>query len=445
MKSRNMTTMGAVFLVILGATLLLFPNVSDDEEVVTGEIVSREKTVRDTSTRSTEESDVREEPAPIELATTTVEMSDGSSADFRLADGFGISVAAEDVGKARFMTKSPDGRIFVPDLVDYKLSHEGKIFILDDFNEETHEFETKHTYLSGLRGPNSVAFYTDENGQHWIYVALTAHLLRYPYEAGDTSPSADPEVIAEFPNDQVPGQESVVWHITRTVQVRDGRLHVSVGSGCDSCEQPEGEMRGMIYNMNPDGSDKRVVADGLRNAVGFTWADGTIYATENGVDHLGPGAPDGVMYRITEEEHYGWPYCYESDGEIERDTATDWQREYSCDEAPRSFASFRPHTAPLGVEYFPSFVKTSEGRQKTHPVLENSFLVALHGSFEPQLGNGYKIVRVSKEGNVETFADGFLGENNERYARPVDFLQHDENSFFFTDDYRGRIYYVSAE
>ena len=376
----------------------------------------------------------------ITYATHTVPVGDGRTARFRMAKPFDISVAAEGLGKVRFMTRSPDGRIFVPDLVDYKLSHEGKLYILDDFNERTGEFETKHTYLSGLRGSNDIAFYTDETGQTWLYLALTEHLLRYPYEPGDTEPSGEPEVITTFPNEQAKSAESVVWHITRTIDFYNGRLFVSVGSGCNACEQPEGYMGGMIYSMAPDGSDTQVYARGLRNAVGFTWArlpDATttqLFATENGVDHLGSDAPDDVMYRLQEGQHYGWPYCYEEDGEYVKDTSREWENDYSCGRVPEPFGVFKPHTAPLGLLYF----------EHAPEVIKNSFLVALHGSFDTQIGNGYKIMRVGPDGDTDVFMDGFLRTEPEpiRYGRPVDILQHSTSSFFFTDDHRGRIYWV---
>ncbi|MDZ4231594.1 MAG: PQQ-dependent sugar dehydrogenase [Patescibacteria group bacterium] len=397
------------------------------------------------------------EAAPIKLAPVTVAFADGTQSTFQLAEPFQLAVAAEGLGRPRFMAMSPDGRMFVPDLVNMNLSREGKIYVLENFDETAKRFQTKRTYLSGLRGPNSIAFYTDKNGQGWIYIALTAHVIRYPYNAGDTKPSADPEIVAAFPNQQVPGESSVVWHITRTIKLFDDRLYVSVGSGCNACEQPEGEMRAMIYSMDPGGGDKRIYADGLRNAVGFTWAEGELYATVNGVDHLGLQTPDDVMYKLTEGEHYGWPYCYESNKEIYPDLTQKWARSFSCAQVPRSFSAFGPHTAPLGIQYF---------SKDAHPLLGNSFLVALHGSFEPEIGAGYHIVRVSKSGEKEVFMDGFLTgkgeqtgrivntvyahtdqltEDTKRSGRPVDILQSSANSFFFTDDYKGRIYYVYAE
>lgn len=372
---------------------------------------------------------------PIELVTRTVTLDDGNTLTFQLAEPFEVAVAAEDMGKARFMAMSPEGRMFVPDLVNYNLSREGKIYILEDFNEEAKRFETKHTYLSSLRGPNSVAFYTDKNGQDWIYIALTANLIRYPYEAGDTEPSSEPEVITEFPNTQEPNQTSVVWHITRTLLFQDDRLYIAIGSGCNSCEQFDQGMRGMVVSMNPDGTDEKMYADGLRNAVGLEWTGDSLYTTANGVDHLGPNAPDERMFRLSEGEHYGWPYCYEVDGEIRAERPGEWERSFSCKDAPHSFVAFPPHSAPLGLAYFSDF----------NPTLNRAFLIALHGSFEPEVSSGYEIVRVSDEGETEVFMTGFQNDAYEVFARPVDILQYDEDSFFFTDDFGGRIFYVYAE
>lgn len=379
---------------------------------------------------------MRSEPTelpPIELAEHTITFSDGASATFALAEPFEITIAADGLGKARSIARSPDGRLFIPDMVDMKLSHEGRIWILDDWNPETMRFESKATYLSGLRGPHDVEFYTDADGNDWIYLTLTDRLIRYPYKAGDMEPSGEAEVIATFPNQQSPTADGVVWHITRTILFDNDTLYVSVGSGCNVCEQPEGEQRALILVMDPDGSNVRVYADGIKNAVGMEMVDGVLYATENGVDHLGAEDPDDLMYRVEEGAHYGWPYCYEADGVKHADASVAWTREpVACETAPLSFTAFDAHSAPLGITYF----------EDTHPMIEGAFLVALHGSFVPSIGNGYQLMRVSREGEQAVFMEGFLNEQGERVARAVDILPFDENSFFFTDDHAGRLYYV---
>ncbi|PIR85112.1 glucose/sorbosone dehydrogenase [Candidatus Kaiserbacteria bacterium CG10_big_fil_rev_8_21_14_0_10_45_20] len=384
---------------------------------------------------------VQEEEVPaddelpaLQLSERVVMFSDGTKEVFRVAEPFDIAISAEGLGKARFMAMSPDGRLFVPDMVDYKLSHEGKLYILDDYNSETRQFETKHTYLSGLRGPNSVAFYTDAEGNDWLYLALTTHLLRYPYREGDTTPSGEPEVVYEFPNEQSPGEVSVVWHVTRTLLFKDDTLYISVGSGCNSCEHLAGDLRGMVVAMNPDGTNARMYADGLRNSVGIEWALGSVFATNNGADHLGEDRPDETLYRLSEGTHYGWPFCYESEGSMHNDTTSLWDDTIECADVPRPLATFEARSAPLGIAFF----------EEGHMAFKGAFLVALHGSFNPELRKGYEIVRVSQEGKTAVFMDGFQKEDGSRTARPVDIFQYTEDSFFFTDDFYGRLYLVYA-
>jgi glucose/arabinose dehydrogenase len=381
--------------------------------------------------------EAEEQPA-IVLAPKEISFADGTEAVFLLDENFNVAVVAENLGKARFMTKSPDGRFFVPDMVDYALSQEGKVWILDDFNEETKQFETKATYLSDLRGPNNIAFYTDENGVSWLYMALTEHLIRYPYQAGDMTPSGPAEILYTFPNEQSEDAVGTVWHITRTIHFSGDTLFVSIGSGCNSCEESPDEFRAGILAMNPDGTAVRTYADGLRNAVGLGVVDGVLYATENGVDHLGDDAPDDVLYAIREGMFYGWPYCYEVDGEKVEDTSRAWNlSNFDCSTVPTSFVSFDPHSAPLGFAYFSD--------ENTHPKLRNSFLVALQGSWNQGIGTGYQVMRVSLAGDKEVFMDGFIEEEGERVGRPVDVFQYNEDSFFVTDDFNGRMYYVHAE
>lgn len=375
-------------------------------------------------------------PPPITRVSQSVTFADDSTAVLDVAEGFDIAVAAEDLGKARFMTMSPDGRIFMPDMIDYNLSHEGRVLILSDFNEETLRFDTIETYLSNLRGPNNVVFYTDEAGDTWLYLTLTEALVRYPYEAGDTSPSGPREIVYRFPNAASPNADGVVWHITRTLEVHDGTFYIGVGSGCNSCEQPLDEERAVIIAMDPDGKNSRVYVEGFKNAVGLGFVGDQMYATENGTDHLGDDAPNDGMYKVVEGEHYGWPYCYQSEGTKVFDTTRTWEREpVDCADSPLYFSAFDAHSAPLGFAHF------ARGAHKT---LENSFLVALQGSWEPEIGTGYQVMRVAMDGSQEVFIDGFMDAEGERVGRPVDILPTGPGSFFLTDDFNGRMYYVYA-
>ncbi len=369
------------------------------------------------------------------LVARSTAFSDGSSVEFRLPQEFSVSAAAEQLGKARFMAKSPDGRLFVTDMVNASDNLQGKIYVLGEFDVSSQRFNKKDVYLSNLRNPNSLAFYTELSGTQWIYIALTDKLIRYPYRNGDIRPSGQEQVIARFPdygNSFLQGG----WHLTRTVAIHEDKIYVSVGSSCNACEEKPEELRAMILEMNPDGSNQQVYARGLRNAVGLKWVDSRLYATEMGSDHLGDDKPSEPFFKIEKDKHYGWPYCYQDNGQVRADDSRIWSgKNIQCAAVPVAFAAFPAHSAPLGLEYF--------GEQGPES-LRGSFLVALHGSGNVNIGTGYSLVRVAPDGTVETFMDGFLS-NGKRVARPVDVLRWDSDSFFVSDDYTGKLFYIQEK
>ncbi|MES2436981.1 MAG: glucose/sorbosone dehydrogenase [Patescibacteria group bacterium] len=356
----------------------------------------------------------------------TVTRANGSSIVLTAPESYSINVAAEGLGRARFMAWSPDGKLFVTDMHDLSDNSLGKINILSGFDRTTNTFASTTVYASKLRNPNSVAFYEDNEGKNWIYIALTDRLIRYPYSAGDIAPQGKPQIIARFP-DYGLSYKYGGWHLTRTVSIHDDKVYVSVGSSCNTCEEKEAE-RASIIQMNPDGSEPKFFARGLRNAVGLIWIDNVLYATNMGADHLGDDVPNDMFYKIMPGNHYGWPYCYVKDGLIFDDTSVEWKNKtVLCDLVPTTFANLPAHSAPLGVSYF-----------------NNQFLVALHGSGKPELGAGYKIVSINQQGSTTDFISGFK-QGPDIYGRPVDILPLSESSFFFTDDYKGLLYFVSKK
>ena len=181
----------------------------------------------------------------------------------------------------RFMAKSPDRRIFVTDMYSLADNRRGAVYILDQFDPADRRFKRVLPYLEGLRNPNSIAFYTDQTGTNWFYLALTDRLVRYKYESGENTPTGQPEVLATFP-DYGLGYKYGGWHLTRTVVIGDnGKIYVSVGSSCNACEETE-EVRASILEMDPDGKNRRYFARGLRNAVGLRWVNGQSIRNQHG-------------------------------------------------------------------------------------------------------------------------------------------------------------------
>jgi glucose/arabinose dehydrogenase len=378
----------------------------------------------------------RELARPLKLMPQRVTLSGGRSFSLSVPEGYAFSVAAQGLKRVRFMAKSPDGRIFVTDMYNLSDNKKGIVYVLDRFDPASRSFLKVTPYLTHLRNPNSVAFYTDRNGTVWFYLALTDRLLRYRYEAGQDAPTERPEVLATFP-DYGLNYKYGGWHLTRTVIVgSNDKIYVSVGSSCNACVEEE-EVRASVLEMDPDGGNRHLYARGLRNAVGMRWVEGRLFVTDMGADHLGDAKPADTMYIVREGANYGWPYCYQSGSKVYADAKFNPRgKKLPCRNVPTAYAAFDAHSAPLGLEYF------DDGSAAE---LKDSFLVALHGSTKRSLGRGYRVARVHSDGDThaapEDFIEGFQ-QAGKVYGRPADIFNLGGGAFLLTDDYAGVVYYV---
>lgn len=364
----------------------------------------------------------------LRLTPRHISLKNGESFDLSLPEGFAINVAAEGLKRVRFMSKSPDNRLFVTDMYNLTDNRKGVVYILDEFDPATKRFKRVIPYLTGLRNPNSVAFFTDHSGTNWFYLALTDRLLRYHYEAGKNAPVGEPEVLATFP-DYGLGYKYGGWHLTRTLTVgSNGKIYISVGSSCNACEEKE-DVRASILEMDPDGKNLRHFARGLRNAVGLRWIDGRLYASNMGADHLGLNRPADTLLAVKDGANYGWPYCFQAGTRIYSDRKFSSSK-IDCRKVPAAQTAFAAHSSPLGFEFFQD---ESDGY----------FLVALHGSTRKSLNRGYKVVRVSTAHSnaPEDFITGFI-QGGKVYGRPADIFRAGNDSFFLTDDRAGVVYFV---
>ncbi len=370
----------------------------------------------------------------LRLTPHKISLAKGSTFNLNLPEEFEIMVAAEGLKRLRFMSKSPDNRVFVTDMYNLADNKRGAVYILEDFDERRGRFNKVTPYMTNLRNPNSICFHTDDAGNSWFYLALTDRLVRYRYRNGDNAPAGRAQVLAEFP-DYGLSYKYGGWHLTRTIAFNrtTGKLYVSVGSSCNACEEKE-EIRATVIEMNADGSNRKIYAKGLRNAVGIKWVGAQLFATNMGADHLGDNKPSDTMYIVRQGLNYGWPYCYQQQARIYADTQFQSSaKKLNCKNVPSAYAAFDAHSSPLGLEYF--------DMSNTSPNLKNYFLVALHGSSDHKLTNGHSIVRVKRGARAEPFISGFL-QNGTVHGRPADIMQMGTDAFLFTDDHAGVVYYV---
>lgn len=370
---------------------------------------------------------------PLRLVSRPVELKKNLRFSLQVPEGYQVAVAAEGLNRPRFFSKSPDGRLFVTDMYDRSDNKKGKVLVLENWNDSTHQFEKVSTYLSNLHNPNQVAFYT-KDGRHYIYVAETGQLSYYPYQPGEERPSAAPVLIARFP-DYGLSYKYGGWHLTRSIAFHNDKIYVSVGSSCDACIEKE-EIRASIVEMDPDGTHLKFVARGLRNAVGIKWVGDQLWATNMGRDNRGPDKPEEQLMQIIPGSFYGWPYYFQYRKQVITDPAfKDSLKPAWVKRPPISQWGIKAHSAPLGLEYINRF---------SDSLLNNSFLVALHGSTSVWRQRGNAVVQMLPGGRYREIVTGFLQGKTEdkRYGRPCDVLQWTDRSFFISDDKNGVIYYV---
>ncbi len=350
-------------------------------------------------------------------------------------EGYRVSISYEGLNRLRFLTPSPDGRLFATDMFNKSDNKKGKVLIFDGWNDATHSYKSCKTYLSNLHNCNQVAFYKD-NGKQYIYVSETGKLTRYEYQTGDSVPRDKGQIVARFPDFGLDYKYGG-WHLTRSLTFYNNKLYVSVGSSCNACIEKE-EIRSTIVEMNPDGSNQRFFARGLRNSVQLKWLGGKMWVTSMGRDQIGPDKPEEMFHTVADGGFYGFPFYYQYQGKVYADpqfkdsTRAKWVKEPTV-----AFCGFKAHSAPLGFDYFKNF---------DDPNLKNAFLVALHGSNMIWRERGNAVVKARGTNDYDEIVKGFLPkggkEEKDRKGRPCDVLMRDNKSFFITDDLNGVLYCV---
>src|ERR1041385_1483596 len=100
-----------------------------------------------------------------------ITLANGKSFTLNLPERFEIAVAAEGLKRVRFMALSPDNRLFVTAMYNLTDNQGRVVHVRDEFDPKTKRFRKVTQFMSGLRNPNSVAFYRDASATDWFYLA----------------------------------------------------------------------------------------------------------------------------------------------------------------------------------------------------------------------------------------------------------------------------------
>ena len=282
--------------------------------------------------------------------------------------------------------------------------------------------EVREVFAENLRQPFGMALL---NGK--LYVGNTDSIVAFPYQDGQLKVEGDPRHILDLP---AGGYNN---HWTRNLLVsKDGKkLLVSVGSSSNVMENGSAEelLRANVLEIDPDGTNLRVFASGLRNPVGLAYepTTGVLWTAVNERDHLGDNLVPDYITSVQEGAFYGWPYSYYGQHVDPRrqDERPDLVAKAVSPDVPMG-----AHTASLGLAFAPP---------KWPGKFGHGAYVGQHGSWNRAELSGYKVAFVPFQdgkptGGPEDFLTGFLKNDKQVYGRPVGVAVAKDGALLVADD-----------
>jgi glucose/arabinose dehydrogenase len=393
----------------------------------------------------------------------------GTPADdvvIKLPNGFKAKVFAQGLGKARHLTVSPNGDVYVK-LGSLK---NGKgIYRLHDTNGDG--------TADDIIGFGNFAGTGIKLKSGYLYASSDEEVFRYKLDANNKIINPDnPEKI-------VTGLISRGEHEAKAITLdNSGNLYVNIGAYSNSCQVedrkkgspgmkpcPILDSAGGIWQFKADKLNQTYkdgvhYATGLRNVVGLDWNTATnmLFVMQHGRDQLNTLFPDlydakqnaelpaECMYELHKGSNCGWPYIYYDEFQHKKILAPEYGgdgKKTAGQDAQDPVYAFPGHLAPDGLLFY-------TGNQFPAKYKNGAFVV-FHGSWNraPEPQKGYLVAFLpfkngKPSGNWEIFADDFSGGPKQTASgaalhRPCGIAQAPDGSIYVSDDSQGTIWKIS--
>jgi glucose/arabinose dehydrogenase len=348
--------------------------------------------------------------------------------------GFKVEEFASGLNNPRLLRTAPNGDVFVVE------SGPGRIRVLRA-KDGAGKAETNEIYVENLRQPFGIAFYPNGDNPKYLYVANTDSVWRFPYKNGDLKASGKEEVIV----DNIPGGGRLRGggHWTRDIAFSkdDKKMFVSVGSVSNVQENPsiDETRRADILEFNPDGTNERIFASGIRNPVGIAIhpTTGELWTSVNERDGLGDNLVPDYITRVKDGGFYGFPWYYIGGNQDPRHKGAKPELK---DKVIVPDVLLQSHSASLQMTFY-------TGSQFPKEFLNDAF-AAEHGSWNRERRTGYKVIRVPQKngvptGEYEDFMTGFVTNDGNVWGRPVGVTTAKDGAMLVTDDGSNTVWRVS--
>jgi glucose/arabinose dehydrogenase len=344
--------------------------------------------------------------------------------------GFKVELYASDPNEPRLIRTAPNGDFFVAE------SEDGVVRVYRGITTDGKPQEMA-IFAEGLKRPFGINFYPPGPNPQWVYVGNTDSVVRFPYQNGDMKARGASEHIAD-----VPGGDG---HWTRDIQfTQDGKkMFVAVGSASnvdDPDTTPGEKNRADILEFNPDGSEMRVYAYGIRNAAGIAInpKTGELWCSVNERDTLGDNLVPDYITHVQDGGFYGWPWWYMGG---HQDPRHEGKHPELKDKVITPDVILHPHNASLELTFY-------EGKQFPAEY-QGDIFAAEHGSWNRGVRVGYELIRIPlhqtghASGEYEDFMTGFVVDNGHVWGRPVGVTVAPDGSLLVSDDASKSIWRIS--
>jgi len=389
-----------------------------------------------------------------------------SNVTLTLPNGFSAKVFADSLGKARHITVTKSGYVYVK-LATLRKGY--TIVRLRDTNGDgvsDEEFDFGNFKGTGILVKNG-----------WLYASSDEEVFRYKLnDDGKVAKPDQPEKI-------ITGLISRGQHEPKAFTLDNaGNIYVNIGAYSNSCQIddrknasmgmkpcPILDSAGGIWRFKADKPNQTYkdgirYATGLRNVVGIDWnkTTNTLFVMQHGRDQLhsifpalytdkeNAELPAECMYELHKGVNAGWPYIYYDPFQKKKMLAPEYGgngKITAGKDAIDPVVAFPAHMAPDGLLFY-----TGNQFPKKY---KNGAFIAFHGSWnrapEPQAGFFVAFVPFANgkpSGKWEIFANGFSGgpENTASGGalhRPCGLAQGPDGSLYVTDDSKGTIWKIS--
>jgi glucose/arabinose dehydrogenase/mono/diheme cytochrome c family protein len=344
--------------------------------------------------------------------------------------GFKVELYATGLKEPRLIRTAPNGDFFVAE------SKSGEILVFRGITADGKPERTE-TFATGLNRPFGINFYPPGPDPQWVYVGNTGSVVRFPYRNGDLKARGPAEHIADVPAGD--------GHWTRDIQfsLDAKKMFVSVGSASnvdDSDTTPAEKNRADVLEFNPDGSEMRIYAYGIRNCVGLAVNSktGELWCSVNERDALGDNLVPDYITHVQDGGFYGWPWWYMGGHQDPRHKG---KRPDLKDKVITPDVILHPHNASLEIAFY-------DGKQFPAEY-QGDIFAAEHGSWNRSVRVGYELIRVPlhqtghASGEYEDFMTGFVVDNGHVWGRPVGVTVAPDGSLLVTDDGSKSIWRIS--